>query len=175
MLRLYGAKSVRILEGGFERWMREGRPMDRDDPQPPTPTVFHATLDPRPLCDKAAVARHLAEKTATVIDTRPADRFTGEGPEPREGIPSGHMPGAFGLPAGAFVTGLVLAPDATIRAALAGVDLEKPIVCTCGSGVTASILWLALVAMGVPEEHLTLYDGSWSEWATTGGAIVTGP
>jgi thiosulfate/3-mercaptopyruvate sulfurtransferase len=137
--------------------------------------VFRATLDPRPLADMATVARHLAEGTATVIDTRPAERFTGEGPEPREGIPSGHMPGALGIPAGMFVKGLGLADDATIRAALAGVDLEKPIVCTCGSGVTASILWVALLAIGVDEEALTLYDGSWSEWATKGGAIVTGP
>lgn len=175
MLRHYGAKNVRILEGGFERWMRERRPMDRDDPLPPKPSVFHATIDPTMLTDKATVARHLAEKTATVIDTRPTDRFTGEAPEPREGIPSGHMPGALGIAAGGFVKGLDLVDEATVRSVLAGVDLEKPIVCTCGSGVTASILWLALVAIGVPEERLTLYDGSWSEWATRGGAIVTGP
>ena len=174
MLRHYGAKTVRILEGGFERWMRERREMDRDDPRPPVPAVFRATVDPRPLTDMARVARHLAEGSATVIDTRPAERFTGEAPEPREGIPSGHMPGALGIPAGAFVKGLVLADEPTIRAALAGVDLERPIVCTCGSGVTASILWVALLAIGVPEERLTLYDGSWSEWATSGGAIVTG-
>ncbi|WP_333825572.1 sulfurtransferase [Pinisolibacter sp.] len=175
MLRHYGAKNVRILEGGFERWMRERRPMDRDDPLPPKPSVFHATIDPTMLTDMATVARHLAEKTATVIDTRPTDRFTGEAPEPREGIPSGHMPGALGIAAGGFVKGLDLVDEATVRSVLAGVDLEKPIVCTCGSGVTASILWLALVAIGVPEERLTLYDGSWSEWATRGGAIVTGP
>ena len=174
MLRYYGAKNVRILEGGFERWMRERRPMDRDDPKPPTPAVFRATVDPRLVTDMTTVARHLEAKTATVIDTRPAERFTGAAPEPREGIPSGHMPGALGIPAGAFVKGLELADDATIRAALAGVDLSRPIVCSCGSGVTASILWVALVAIGVPEANLTLYDGSWSEWATRGGAIVTG-
>jgi thiosulfate/3-mercaptopyruvate sulfurtransferase len=175
MLRLYGAKNVRILEGGFERWMRSGHPMDRDDPKPPAPSTFHAAIEPRFLTDMARVARYLDDGSATVIDTRPAERFTGEGPEPREGIPSGHMPGALGIPAGGFVKGLDLAPDETIRTVLAGVDLEKPIVCSCGSGVTASILWLALVAIGVPEENLTLYDGSWSEWATRGGAIVTGP
>jgi thiosulfate/3-mercaptopyruvate sulfurtransferase len=175
MLRHYGAENVRILEGGFERWMRERRPMDRDDPQPPKPNVFRATTRPAMLTDMATVARHLAEKTATVIDTRPTDRFTGEAPEPREGIPSGHMPGALGIAAGGFVKGLDLVDDATIRAVLADVDLAKPIVCSCGSGVTASILWLALVAIGVPEEKLTLYDGSWSEWATRGGTIVTGP
>lgn len=173
MLRLYGAKSVRILEGGFERWMRERRPLDRDDPKPPQPATFHATFDPRPVTDMATVARHLAEGTATVVDTRPADRFSGAAPEPREGIPSGHMPGALGIPASSFVTGLTLATDETIRAALAGVDLDRPIVCSCGSGVTASILWLALVAIGVAEDALTLYDGSWSEWATKGGAVVT--
>ncbi|MDK9696087.1 MAG: sulfurtransferase [Siculibacillus sp.] len=174
MLRLYGAKKVRILEGGFERWMREGRPLDRDDPKPPVPAVFRATFDPRPVCGMDTVARHLAEATATVIDTRPAERFTGAAPEPREGIPSGHMPGATGIPASSFVTGLTLASDEAIRAALAGVDLDRPIVCSCGSGVTAAILWLALVAIGVEEERLTLYDGSWSEWATRGGEIVTG-
>jgi thiosulfate/3-mercaptopyruvate sulfurtransferase len=175
MLRYYGARNVRILEGGFERWMRERRPMDRDDPQPAKPNVFRATIAPAMLTDMATVARHLADKTATVIDTRPTDRFTGEVPEPREGIPSGHMPGALGIAAGGFVKGLDLVDDATIRTVLADVDLEKSIVCSCGSGVTASILWLALVAIGVPEARLTLYDGSWSEWATRGGAIVTGP
>ena len=174
MLKYYGAKNVRILEGGFERWMRERRPMDRDDPQPPTPAMFTPTVDPSRLADRAAVARHLAENTATVIDTRPAERFTGAAPEPREGIPSGHMPGARGIPAGSFVDRLVLADDATIRAALSGVDLDRPIVCSCGSGVTAAILWLALEAIGIPAVRLTLYDGSWSEWATTGGAIVVG-
>jgi len=174
MLRLYGARNVRILDGGFERWMRERRPMDRDDPQPAAPARFEARFDPRPVVDMATVARHLAEGSATVIDTRPAERFVGTAPEPREGVPSGHMPGALGLPAASFVAGLSLASDAAIRAALAGVDLDRPIVCSCGSGVTASILWLALVAIGVPEERLTLYDGSWSEWATRGGAIVTG-
>lgn len=173
MLKRFGAAKVRILEGGFERWMREGRPMDRDDPRPPVPSPFRARLDRRPLVDMTTVARHLAEGTATVIDTRPAERFSGAAPEPREGIPSGHMPGAVGIPAARFVTGLVLADDATIRAALADVDLEKPIVCSCGSGVTAAILWLALEAIGIPQENLFLYDGSWSEWATRGGAIVT--
>ncbi len=174
MLRLYGASNVRILDGGLERWMREGRPLDKDDPKPPAPATFHARLDARPVTDMAAVARHLAEGSAAVVDTRPADRFSGVAPEPRDGVPSGHMPGAVGIPASRFVTGLSLASDEAIRDALAGVDLDRPIVCSCGSGVTASILWLALEVIGVPAENLTLYDGSWSEWATRGGAIATG-
>lgn len=174
MLKSFGARNVRILDGGFERWMRERRPMDRDDPVPAVPAAFRASLDPARVVDRATVARHLAEGTATVIDTRPADRFAGEAPEPRDGIPSGHMPGAIGLPASRLVAGLSLAADEGLRAALAGVDLERPIVCSCGSGVTAAILWLALEAIGVPAERLRLYDGSWSEWATSGGAIVTG-
>ena len=173
MLKTYGATNVRILDGGFERWMRERRPMERDDPQPPTPATFRATYDPTRVVDRETVARHLAEGTATVIDTRPAERFSGAAPEPREGIPSGHMPGALGIPAARFVAGLSLATDEAIRAALDGVDLERPIVCSCGSGVTAAILWAALVALGVPQERLALYDGSWSEWATAGGPIVT--
>mgnify|MGYP001765253475 CR=1 FL=1 len=173
-LKSFGARKVRILDGGFERWMRERRPMDRDDPRPPTPATFRARLDPSRLADRATVARRLADGSATVVDTRPADRFRGEAPEPREGIPSGHMPGALGIPAARFVAGLTLASDEAIRAVLAGVDLERPIVCSCGSGVTAAALWLALEAIGIPAERLALYDGSWSEWATTGGAIVVG-
>jgi thiosulfate/3-mercaptopyruvate sulfurtransferase len=174
MLKSFGARNVRILDGGFERWMRERRPMERDDPAVPVPATFRAAFDPTRVVDRATVARHLTEGTATVVDTRPAERFTGAAPEPREGIPSGHMPGAIGLPASRFVAGLSLAPDEALRAALVGVDLELPIVCSCGSGVTAAILWLALEALGVPEARLSLYDGSWSEWATSGGPIVIG-
>jgi thiosulfate/3-mercaptopyruvate sulfurtransferase len=173
-LKSFGARNVRILDGGFERWMRERRPLERDDPRPPTPATFRAGFDPARVVDRATVARHLAEGDALVIDTRPAERFRGEAPEPRECIPSGHMPGALDIPAASFVAGLSLASDEAIRAALAGVDLDRPIVCSCGSGVTAAILWLALEAIGVPAERLRLYDGSWSEWATSGGVIVTG-
>lgn len=113
---------------------------------------------------------------ATMVDARSAARFRGDAPEPRAGLRSGHMPGAANLP-----WEQVVADDGTLRPAdtlktafkQAGVDLAKPIVTTCGSGVTASVLALALARLGL---RAAVYDGSWSEWGGTAGApVVTGP
>lgn len=173
-LKAYGAENVRILDGGLPKWMDEKRPLDKTDPAPPTPAVFRATRDPARFADMEAVARALADGSATVVDARPAERFRGEAPEPRPGVPSGHMPGALGVAAATVVAGTRLADPDAVRAAFAAVDLTRPIVCSCGSGVTAAILWFALESIGVSPEAMRLYDGSWSEWATRGGAIVTG-
>jgi thiosulfate/3-mercaptopyruvate sulfurtransferase len=106
----------------------------------------------------------LKSKTAQVIDSRPGERFRGEAPEPRPGVRHGHIPGSLSVPSSTFIENGRLLPPEAIKAALkaGGVDLDKPVITSCGSGVAAAALWLALDAIGKPPQ--ALYDGSWSEW-----------
>lgn len=175
-LTVYGAKRVRILDGGLPKWKAEGRPLDSGTPTPPLPATFTVRIDTSRIADLDGVVEVLSSGAATVVDARSAERFRGEAAEPRPGLRSGHMPGARNVPFGKVVADGRLADEATIRAAFAEVDLDRPIVASCGSGVSAAVLWLALEAIGVPRGRLALYDGSWSEW---GGApattVVTGP
>jgi thiosulfate/3-mercaptopyruvate sulfurtransferase len=118
---------------------------------------------------------HLGAGDATVVDARSAPRFAGEAPEPRPGLPSGHMPGARNLPFDRLLNeGRLAAPaEVTKRFEEAGVDLSRPVVTTCGSGVTAALLLFALARLG--KEDVAVYDGSWTEWASRPGApIATG-
>ena len=172
-LRVYGATNVRILDGGLGRWKPEGRPLETGAPRAPVHATFAAKIDADRIADFAAVAGLLASGAATVVDARPAERFRGETAEPRAGLPSGHMRGAASVPFGRVVVDGRLADDAAVRAAFAEVDLARPIVTSCGSGVSAAILWLALESIGVPPTQLALYDGSWTEWASR-GQVVTG-
>jgi thiosulfate/3-mercaptopyruvate sulfurtransferase len=123
------------------------------------------------------VKAHLAQGDAALLDARPAARFRGEAPEPRPGLASGHMPGARSLPYDRLVeSGSKLAAPAVIEALMeeAGVDLSRPVVTTCGSGVTAALLLFALAVLG--KKDVALYDGSWAEWGSSPAAeIVTGP
>ena len=174
-LVVYGAKSVRLLDGGLPKWIAEGRPMETGAPKPPTPKTFTVRIDTGRIADLDAVVGVLADGAATVVDARPGERFRGEAAEPRPGVRSGHMPGAKSVPFAAVVADGRLADDAAIRAAFADVDLDRPIVTSCGSGVSAAILWLALESIGVPRGRLALYDGSWSEWgASPATTVVTG-
>lgn len=170
--RLFGAKNVKILDGGLPAWIAEGRPLESGVPAAPRPAVFHARLEAARVASLHDVVAVLAEGTATVVDARPADRFLGVVPEPRPGLRSGHMPGALNVPAVNIVENGRLTDDDGLREAFEAVDLDKPIVTTCGSGVTASILWLALEVLDVPRGRLALYDGSWTEWASTPGAVI---
>lgn len=174
--KVFGAADVRILDGGLPRWRAEGRAVDTGIVVP-TRRAFTAKLDRARVRAVDDVRAILAAKTATVVDARPAERFRGEAPEPRPGVRGGHMPGSHNVPSGPLVVGGTLAPAETLAAAFAagGVTVGDDIVTSCGSGVTAAILWLALEILGQPVEKLALYDGSWTEWGgRTDTPVVTG-
>lgn len=163
MFRAMGVQDVRVLDGGLPKWLAEGREVETGPAAPAAPATFTPSARPELVADVAAVraALHSGEQ---VLDARAADRFAGRAAEPREGLRSGHMPGALNLPFPG-----VLNPDGTMKQgeALAqafravGMNLDRPVVTTCGSGVTAAILSLGLAVLGKPSR---LYDGSWAEW-----------
>ncbi len=163
MLRSMGARDVRVLDGGLPKWQAEGHPVESGPAPQPLPRTFIPSARPEGVADLDAV-RAALEAGEQVLDARAADRFTGRAAEPRAGLRSGHMPGALNLP---FPE--ILNPDGTMKPdealaqafRAAGVDLDRPVVTTCGSGVTAAILSLGLAVLGRPSR---LYDGSWAEW-----------
>ncbi len=161
--RVFGAENVLVLDGGLPKWKAEGRPTEAGAVTR-TAKTFKARLNSAMVADVDTVKAALADKSAQVVDARPADRFRGEAPEPRPGLKGGHMPGAFNVPTTTVVQNGRLAPIETLAAAFAAgkVDTSKPVITSCGSGVTAAILWMALDALG--KEPKALYDGSWSEW-----------
>jgi thiosulfate/3-mercaptopyruvate sulfurtransferase len=161
--RLFGAENVFVLEGGLPKWKAEGRPLETGASKRAART-FRADKPPAIVAALADVQTALKNNTAQVVDSRPGERFRGEAPEPRPGVRPGHIPGSRSVPSSTFIeNGRLLPPDA-IKAALqaGGVDLDRPVITSCGSGVAAAALWLALDAIGKPPQ--ALYDGSWSEW-----------
>lgn len=173
-LRAFGAIDVQILDGGLPKWLAEGRPVETGKARH-FPSHFEATLDRSWVASMEDVARSLETGRAQVLDARPAERFRGDVPEPRNGVRAGHMPGAHNLPVSKVVKDGRLADPETIRAEVvaAGVDPTLPMITSCGSGVTAAVLWLALDSIGEPPK--ALYDGSWSEWGASDKPIATGP
>jgi thiosulfate/3-mercaptopyruvate sulfurtransferase len=162
--RAFGHDRVAVLDGGLRAWKGEGRPLEADEPVP-TRRQFRAALRPSLVRDLGAVRENLSTRAEQVLDARSRGRFEGTEPEPRAGLRGGHIPGSLNLPYESLYRpdGTLLPPDA-LRSAFAGagVDLDKPITTTCGSGVTASVLALALHLVG--SQRVAVYDGSWTEW-----------
>jgi thiosulfate/3-mercaptopyruvate sulfurtransferase len=163
--RLFGARKVFILDGGMPKWKAENRPVEAGEVKP-TAKKFNAEMKTGQVAMLSEVQMALNNHSAQVVDARPAERFRGDAPEPRPGIRSGHMPGALNVPSASIIEdGRLAPPERLLRIfADASVDLDKPIITTCGSGVTAAALWLALDAIG--KQPQSLYDGSWSEWGS---------
>jgi thiosulfate/3-mercaptopyruvate sulfurtransferase len=162
--QLMGKTDVAVLDGGLPKWKAEGRPLED---MPPVVRDRHITVQ-----RQAHLVRDVAQVAAAsklgdwqIVDARPADRFRGEGEEPRPGLRAGHIPNSLNLPFGKLLNRDGTLKDETgLRAAFtdAGIDLDRPVITSCGSGVTAAILSLALERLGHPKH--SLYDGSWSEW-----------
>ena len=164
MLKSFGAHYVAILDGGLAKWKAEGRPLESGRP-PVRHGHFSPSFDSRTVVDKTEVAGLLGDGGHEIVDARGAARFTGEEAEPRPGMASGHIPGSKNLPQGRLFN-----PDNSwkqgeaLRSAFdeAGIDLGKPMVATCGSGITACVVLFGAHLLG--KEDFRLYDGSWSEW-----------
>jgi thiosulfate/3-mercaptopyruvate sulfurtransferase len=162
--RAMGAERARVLDGGLPKWTEEGRPLEKGLPAPP-PATFRAPFKAGLVRDLPGVRRDLGTGGAQVVDARPAARFAGAAPEPRPGLRSGHMPGALSLPLSLLIDlEGKLKPAGELRAAFAaaGVDPGRPVTATCGSGITAAGIALALARLG--NEWAAVYDGSWAEW-----------
>jgi thiosulfate/3-mercaptopyruvate sulfurtransferase len=170
MFRVFGHRAVAVLDGGFPKWLAESRPVESGVVEA-RPGRFRARYHEKYVRDLDAMRGNVETGAEQVLDARSTGRFQGTDPEPRRGLRAGHIPGSRNLP----YTDLVH-PDGTLRTpqelrerfALAGIDLARPVVTTCGSGVTACALLLGLEAAGV--EAKALYDGSWTEW---GGRLDT--
>lgn len=172
MFRFFGHRAVTLLDGGIGRWKAEGRPLESGEVSP-VAARFVALPDAARVRGRDAVRSALEQGGAQVVDLRSAGRFRGTDPEPRAGLPGGHMPGAMNLPFTELVhaDGTALSADELrARIAAAGVRLDRPVVATCGSGTSACTLLHALERLGCPGG--ALYAGSWTEWAGSGMPVV---
>jgi thiosulfate/3-mercaptopyruvate sulfurtransferase len=170
-------KDVRILNGGLKKWVAEGRKVEGGQVAP-KPAAFKAKFDARRVRSMQQLVANLSSGAEQVIDARANERYQGKVAEPRPGLRSGHIPGSLSLPYNNLFNAATgeMKPLDELRAAFlgAGARLDAPIVTSCGSGVSAAVLTLALYRLGV--ENPALYDGSWTEWgAAAGPPIATGP
>ena len=164
--RVFGHDRVAVLDGGFPKWLAEGRPVE-SGPVSPRPTTFRATFRPELVRAVDRMIANVASRREQVVDARSPGRFAGTDPEPRPAKKAGHIPGSRNVPAAALIDSnrnFVFRPDAEIALAFAtaGIDATKPVVATCGSGVTASVLAFGLYLLG--QDKAAVYDGSWAEW-----------
>lgn len=174
--RVMGHDDVVVLDGGFPAWERGGYPIEGGPPQPLKERHFTARMRTDLVRDLSDMQRIVAAGKTPVFDARPAPRFRGEAPEPRPGLKSGHMPGAKSVPSGSLVdeNGMLRSRDELQRLFKdAGGDTTQPAVCSCGSGITAAVIALALARLG--RWDAAVYDGAWAEWgARDDTAIVMG-
>ena len=170
MLKTAGAPNVYLLDGGLRAWIEAGLPTDSGNVHRP-PAGFHATLDQDAVKDFSQMQQMIVAH-GQILDARSAGRFAGILPEPRPGISSGHMPGATSVPFTELVEEGRLKPAEELRRIFAtkGVDIKQPITTTCGSGVTAAVIALALEVAGAKQ--VSLYDGSWAEYAAHPQAVI---
>jgi thiosulfate/3-mercaptopyruvate sulfurtransferase len=177
MFLSYGHRQVWVLNGGLKKWRAEARPIE-SGAVTPKPATFKAAFDPKRVRTMQQMVANVASRAEQVIDARASDRFEGRVAEPRPGLRPGHIPGSRNVPYNKLfdpATG-AMKPVDELRAAFsgAGVKLDAPIVTSCGSGVSAAVLTLALYRLGV--DNPALYDGSWSEWGLSDGPpVATGP
>jgi len=164
--RVFGHQDVAVLDGGLPKWIAEGHPVDDEEPDP-RERHFTGRRNASMVRDVTQIAGATKLRAEQIVDARAAGRFRGDEPEPRPGLRAGHIPGSRNVPYASLLN-----PDGTMKDVeatralfeAAGVDLKKPIVTSCGSGVTAAILTLALHRMG--HTRNALYDGSWVEWGS---------
>lgn len=165
LLRLFNHFDAAVLDGGLRKWRAEDRPLESGPPDAPPAGRFTATFAPARVRNLSQVRKASLDNETQILDARSPGRFAGTDPEPRPGLPSGHIPGSINLPFQA-----VTRADGTVKPkgelaqafATAGVDLDRPIVTTCGSGISACNLTFALHLLG--HEDAAVYDGSWAEW-----------
>lgn len=163
--RVMGLEDVAVLNGGLPKWTSEGHPLEEGPPPPRSERHFTSRRNSELVRDRDDVSAIVAGGSAQIVDARSAERFAGNAPEPRPGLRAGHIPGSLNVPYPALLNA-----DGTVKTAEqikaifegAGIDLAKPVVTTCGSGVTAGILALGLAVLG--HRATAVYDGSWSEW-----------
>jgi thiosulfate/3-mercaptopyruvate sulfurtransferase len=177
MFRVFGHDDVAVLDGGLPKWRSEGRPIEEGPPARPQERHFTARYQASMVRDKADVLSVAKSGSAQIADARSPKRFRAEEPEPRPGLRGGHMPAAHNVH---YAT--LLNADGTLKSAdeiakvfaTAGIDVTKPVITSCGSGVTAAILNLGLTLVGARDD--ALYDGSWVEWGSAADTpIETGP
>jgi thiosulfate/3-mercaptopyruvate sulfurtransferase len=167
MLQLFGHDRVAVLDGGLPKWQREGRAVQQGVPTAPQRTQFRARYRPQLVRSATQLLENLVSRTEVVLDARSRERYLAQSPEPRAGVRAGHMPHSLSLPHGELLTADgTLLPPTVLRQQFAqlGIDQHSRVVSSCGSGVTAAVISLALSVAGLPPG--ALYDGSWAEWGS---------
>lgn len=170
--KIMGAETVAILEGGMDGWKDANLPIETGNPNPPLAHIFEPSFHPERVCDIDDLQQAINEGNTVVLDARPNDRFKGNAPEPRAGLRSGHMPGSVSLPFNLLMeNGRMKEPQSldTLFTEL-GIDQDTPVITSCGSGVTAAIITLALDQAGRTNHRL--FDGSWAQWGKPDGPPV---